>query len=325
MGKENEKQKGNLYAEMPLEIARVIGEPINYQKRVPVELEAIADVIELQPGEFAYRYSAVDTDPDYVMAVAAGGAITPIEKEVVATTGVVPTGLQSRLEWVEVNDILGSPDLQILARKKEAITRGMDKHEIFTILTGIIASTSTPGVSVQSVSAPSGTSKDIYDLIIEAKHKVEDYGDSFVLLAGSTVKEKIDTYDKDKAGSFNYSVTLSAKLRELGIDVIKIFGQYSYAGADRALLDTNTFILLAKNSRYLEGKPVKFVRRIISADIANLMGADVDSAQRALIVNNTPVIDTSNRLAFGVYGYEQITFLVPNPKVICFCDAENAL
>ncbi|MHA1874335.1 MAG: hypothetical protein ACTSVB_09480, partial [Candidatus Heimdallarchaeaceae archaeon] len=207
--------KENLYQNIPLEIAKVIGEPINYQKRVPVELEAIADIVELKPGEFAYRYSATDTDPDYVMAVSAGGAITVIEKTVVATTGVTPTGLQSRLEYVEVNDILGSPDLQILARKKEAITRGMDKHELYTVLTGILNSTATPSVSVQEASYESGD--DIYDLIMKAKHLVEDYGDGFVLLCGSTVKEKIDTFDKDNASSFNYNVTLATKLRELGI------------------------------------------------------------------------------------------------------------
>ena len=119
---------------------------------------------------------------------------------------------------------------------------------------------------------------------------------------------------------------MATKLRELGIEVIKIFGQYSYAGSTRTLLDTKKFILLAKNSRYQEGKPIKFIRRIISADIANLMGADVDSAQRALIVNPTPIINAgTNTLAFGVYGYESVTFIIPNPKAICFCDATSAV
>ena len=160
------------------------------------------------------------------------------------------------------------------------------------------------------------------------KHSVEDYGDSFVLLAGSTAKEKIDTYDKDNASSFNYNVTLMAKLRELGIDVMKVFGKVELTdgGGEQSLLDSKKLVLIAKNSRIAEGKPIKFVRRKVSATIAQLMGANVDAAQRALIVNPTPVnLAGVNTLAYGVYGYESVIFTITNPYAICFCDATSIL
>jgi len=48
-----------------------------------------------------------------------------------------------------------------------------------------------------------------------------------------------------------------------------------------------------------------------------LMGATVDNAQRALIVNPTPVnLAGVNTLAYGVYGYESIIFCITNPKAI---------
>lgn len=307
-----------------LEIAKLVGEPINYQLPVPVELAAIADVTTLEPGDKLWRFTDVETTTDQVLVVNAGGAITAVERSPLGDTQITLSGLHSKLEYVEVNDILASPDLQILARRKEAITRAMDKRELQSIIAGIFASTQTPSsVNVTTVSFASGD--DIYDLIMKAKHAIEDYGDGFVLLCGSTVKEKIDTYDKDNAGTLNYNVTLSAKLRELGIDVMKIFGQVDYNGSDAVLLDAKKFVLLAKNSRIAEGKPVKFVRRKISAEIAKLMGANVDSAQRALIVNPTPVQDAGNVLAFGVYGYESIAFAIPNPKAICTCDATSAV
>jgi len=85
-------------------------------------------------------------------------------------------------------------------------------------------------------------------------------------------------------------------------------------------------ILVARNSTIAEGKPVKFVRRRISSDIAKLMGADVDKAQRALIVNPTPVnVGGTNTLAYGIYGYESQIFTVTNPKAICICDATAIL
>lgn len=307
-----------------LEIARLIGEPINYQLPRPVELDAISDTAEVEPGEHVYRFSDVETTTDQLLVVSAGGAITAVERSPLNDTAITLSGLHSKLEYVEVNDILASPDLQILARRKEAITRGMDKRELQSIITGIFASTRTPSsVSVSSVSYASGD--DIYDLIMKAKQEIEDYGDNYVLLAGSAFKNAIDTYDKDKASTFNYNVTLNQKLKELDIETYKIFGKVDYNGSDAALLNTNKFVLLAKNSRVAEGKPIKFIRRKISADIAKLMGADVTKAQRALIVNPTPVQDSGNVLAFGVYGYESIAFCIPNPKAICTCDATSAI
>ena len=70
-------------------------------------------------------------------------------------------------------------------------------------------------------------------------------------------------------------------------------------------------------------KPVKFVRRRISEEIARQMGASVDASQRAAIVNPVPVQDSGNRLAFGVYGYESVIFCVTNPYAVVYCDATS--
>ena len=313
------------YSNAHLEIAKMIGEPINYALPVPFEVAAIANIVTLEPGEYGYRFSATETTADYILTVSAGGQITPIEASVVADTVISLTGYQSKLEWIEVNDILGSPDLGIFARRKEAIARGMDKNEVKSILDGILANTATPGVNCQTVSYASGD--DIYDLIMKAKQAVEDYGDKFVLLCGTTVKNTIDTYDKETGSSLGFDFRLESRLNDMGIEVVKVFGLLDSA----AILNAAKFVLVAKNSRYQAGKPVTFVRRKISADIANLMGADVTSAQRALIVNPTPVVhatgsaDAQLKLAFGVYGYEQATFIIPNPKALCSCDATSAL
>ena len=60
----------------------------------------------------------------------------------------------------------------------------------------------------------------------------------------------------------------------------------------------------------------------ISPDIAKLMGADVDTAQRALIVNPTPVNKSGiPTLAYAIYGYESNIFTITNPMNICIADA----
>ncbi len=315
-----------------LEISKLIGEPINYQLPVPVELSAIANLEVIDPGEVLWRYTSVDTDLDTILVVdTTDGKLVQVKKSPLGTTAIAFQGLNSKKEYVLVDAVLNSTDTKVLGRKKEAISRGMDKRELKLVLDGIEANTQTPSnANCQSYAIVSGD--DIYDAIMAMKHKVEDYGDGYVLLVGSLVKEAIDTYDKDNAATFNYNVTLSAKLRELGIEVVKIFGKVESTdgGGEEVLLDTKHMILLAKNSRVASGKPIWFVRRRIPADIASLMGADVDAAQRALMVGNVPeIVDfsgtSSNVLGFSVIGYESVIFAIPNPKVIVTCDATSIL
>ena len=308
-----------------LEIAKLIGQPINVQLPVPVELGAIADVFTAEVGEKVWRYTAFDTSLDTCLQVDSAGAITLVKRTPTGDAELTFDGLNSKMEYVLIDDILSETDnVQVLARRKESITRSMDKRELYAIVTALLAKTAgfLPGVNPAEYTV--GSSKDLYDVIIGMKHLVEDYGDGFVLLVGSTVKEKIDTYDKDNVGSFRYNIALISRLREIGIEVIKVFGnvELTDGGGETAIMDSKKLILVAKNSRIAEGKPIKFVRRKISPDIARLMGAEVDSAQRALIVNPTPVNNAGvNTLAYGVYGYESVIWTITNPKAICIADA----
>lgn len=308
----------NLY----LEIAKTIGEPIDVNLPVPVEISEIADTDTAEPGEKLYNLAQLDEEVDEILTIETDCRVNAVKVDPKTDTLVAFQGLNSRLKYVCVDTILngsdgkGNPDLGVLARKKEAITRGMDKLELYRILKAIIDSASIDEISVAS-------NEDLYDVIMKAKHAVEDYGDNYVLLCGSKVKEAIDLYDKKKADNFNYNVTLTAKLAELGITVMKIFGQVKTGDLSSQstvkLLDQNKFILLARNSRLTEGKPIHFVRRRISPDIAQSMGADVDSAQRALFVNPFPVNvggTNPNTLAYGVYGYEAIVEVIKNTKAI---------
>jgi len=295
-----------------LEIAKLIGEPINPNLPVPVAISAIADVDTAEPGEKVYYFSSEDTDDDEIYDVDAEGAITVVKRIPKADTTLTFKGLNSKLEYVLVDSVLSSPDTDVLGRKKGAIARGMDKLELRLILKAVVDSG-----SVATITPVSG--EDLYDVIMRAKHTLEDYGDSYALLCGSAVKEAIDDYDKAKAGTFNYNVALPARLQALGIEVMKIFGTVKTTGdgAMERLLDTNKFIIVARNSTIAEGKPLHFVRRRISAEIAQLMGADVDTAQRALIVNPTPVIVAGvNTLGFGVYGYESFIWAIKNIKAL---------
>ena len=321
-----------------LEISKLIGVPINPSLSVPVEISAIADVSVVEPGEKVFRFDNYDTDVAQILDVDTTNAnITAVKRSPVDDTELTFKGLNSQMEYVHIDDVIDSPDLDVLGRKKLRIASAMDKLELRCILNAIIDG-KTPGMvggthaledAIPEVSLESGD--DLYDVILKMKHQVEDYGDNYVLLAGVTVKEKIDVFDKEKASTFNYSVTLSTKLKELGIDVLKIFGKVKWTGglhnigaggyADDAvatrLLSATKAILVCKNSRIASGKPIIFVRRKISEKIAKLMGAEVDNAQRASIVVPTPVpVTNTQKLAYAVYGYEKIIWAIVNPYAI---------
>ena len=311
-----------------LEIASLIGQPINTQLPVPVELSAIADTFTAEPGEKVWKFSATEDTADVILAVDANGAITVKKRDAVGITEISFSGLNSKLEYVLVDAVLGSADTDLLSRRRESITRGMDKREVKIIIDAILNKTAgaLPGKDPFEVTPVSGD--DLYDLIVAMKHKVEDYGDGYVLLCASDVKEAIDNYDKAINATNVGGVSLPAKLKELGIEVVKMFGKVSSADneAEVAMMASGKMILVAKNSRLQEGKPVKFVRRIIAPDIAKLMGADVDKAQRATIVNPTPVnVAGTNTLAYGIYGYESIVFAIVNPYALCIADATAVL
>jgi hypothetical protein len=306
-----------------LEIAKLIGEPINTQLPVPAQLALIANVETALPGEHVYKYTSMDKDADYILNVDANGVITPVKKSPIGDTALTFSGLNSRLEYVLVDDVLGSPDTKVLGRKKEAITRGMDKAELKIILDAMLADTNVPSnQNVQEVTQDTG--EDLYDMVLKMKHQVEDYGDNFVLLVASDVKEKLDTYDKDHVGDFHYRIGIFETLKNLGVEVVKIFGKVDRGSGEVALLASGKMILIARDSTIARGKPITFVRRMITPDIAKLMGADVDNAQRALIANPVPVqadpgvtgSSRSSLLAYGVYGYESIVMCIPNPLAI---------
>jgi len=313
----------NLY----LEIAKQIGEPIDPALPVPVALGEVADVFTAQPGEKVWRYSTFATSSDYCVDVDANGEMTPVKRTPTGDAELTFKGMNSKLEYVLIDDILGETDnTSVLARRKASITRAMDKREVKLIADALLAKTAgyLPGVNPHEYTVSSGD--DLYDVIMGMKHLVEDYGDKYALLVGSTVKEKIDTYDKDNVGSFNYNITLTARLRELGMNIVKMFGTVDVGAGEVAIMDAKKLILVARDSSIAEGKPIKFVRRIIGADIAKAMGADIDKAQRALIVNPTPVnVAGANTLAYGVYGYESMIFTITNPKAIAICDATSIL
>lgn len=299
-----------------LEIAKVIGQPIDPNLKVPVVISEIANIETALPGEEVKYFSAYDANVDDVYTADANGVITIHKLTPNSATALTFQGLQSKLEYVLINDVMAgsngnSPDTGVLGRKKAGISRGMDKEEVRRLMALCLSQAS------QEVAQGSGV--DLYDLIVKLVHKVEDYGDNYVLLVGSTVKESIDTYDKENVDTFNYKMSIKDYLRDAGIKVIKVAGTFTNtSGASQRMLAVDKLILVALDSTIAAGKPFTFVRRLVNADIAKMMNAE--NAERLLSVAQAPTIidGTNNLLGYGVFGFESVIECMLNKYAIAW-------
>ena len=299
-----------------LVIARDLGQPIDPNLSVPVELAEIANVETAEPGELVRIFDCTDEDAnaDDIYSADANGKLTLHKVSAVTPATLTFVGLQSKLEYVLINEVLPAADQNALARKKAGISRGMDKQEVKRVCDAILALDGDTGEA--DCETVQGSNDDLYDLIVAMVHQVEDYATDYVLLAGSSVKEAIDVYDKVNADNFNYRVGLDEYLRKAGITVIKVVGTVNSG----AILNTSKMILVGRNSKLAAGRPITFVRRKFSKEIAALMNVTEDSPVRAISVAQAPTIiaaDTnSNLLGYGVFGYESIIEAITNYRAI---------
>ena len=323
-----------------LRIAKLIKEPVNYQHRVPVALSKIADEYTAEPGEHVWRIQNIDTNVDVVFVLNADGKLVQIKRSPLQDVELTFVHWNTKKEYVLLSEILDRVDTNALARRKESLTRGMDKKELKTILDALITPTSAvyPANDTTNAGITVVSGDDIYDCFVRAVHKLEDYGDGYEALVGTTVKEKIDTFSKENATTNYYDVRLKAKIAELGVNIYKVYGTVSDSSgnaaaelaADAVLLDKKKFVMVATDSSMVKGKPISFVRRRISPEIAESMGADVDKAQRAIFVGQAPErVDVagvgSDVLGYSVFCYESIIFCVTNPNAVCVGDLTSIL
>ena len=130
-----------MYEGVQLEIAKYIGEPINNNLPVPVEISKIADVHVVEPGEKAWYYASQDTDDDEIYQVnTSTGALTVVKRSPLDVTELTFQGLNSKKEYVLLDSVIQSPDQQVLGRKKARLAHALDKLELRLILAAITAS-----------------------------------------------------------------------------------------------------------------------------------------------------------------------------------------
>ncbi|MFA7247949.1 MAG: hypothetical protein WC169_12375 [Dehalococcoidia bacterium] len=305
-----------------IEIAKYIGQPIDSNLPVSPILAEIADLETAEVGENVYTVVPDDGNGvDTIYTTDSNGTIVSVKVTLGTSTELTFAFLQSKLEYVLVKEVLGSPDKTALARRKASIVRSMDKIEVKRCLDAILA------VSSQEVEQSTGG--DILDLIKALARKVENYGDNMILLCGTTCWNAINDYSKTKVEDNNYELDIDKEIKKLGIEKrMKVIGNIKLdSGSDLAVLDASKMILVARDSSLLKGKPIVFVRRKMSP-IAENAGAEITAEERALFVPEVPAPfynGTTMATGYGVFGFESVIHAVLNYRAVSFATYDASL
>lgn len=296
---------------------QLINEPIDPNLRCPVALVDIVNYKESEPGETVeyFASSAQDRAITDLITVDAAGSIAYVKVALKSVAALTFLGLSSNLETVLIDEILNSKDQGALAAKKEGIIRGMDNEEVRRILNLCLAAAS------QEITKDTG--EDLLDVIIKMKQKVSDYADDYILLVASDVMDAIERYDKENVTSFNYKMSIHDEIAKLGIKkVIKVLGQTRFDASTASVLAAGKAILVGRNSQLAAGRPIHFLRRKFTKEIAELSGAG-EGAVRLVKVLETPYVVNSandNTLGYGVFGYESIIQVLTNYRAVSWSD-----
>jgi len=291
-----------------LEIAKIIGEPIDPQKPYPDVLTAIADTDTALPEDYIYYFDALlETDKVYI--ITSSGSVT--QENVVPDTPVLLSfaDIASPEYYVKITDLAKAKE-RTLARKVATINRAMNAYETYKLISLIDAAVQAD----KKFTLTSGTSTFNYQNLVYMIDSIQDYSDTFHLLAGTTIDRDIRLWD----WTDNKYTSLKSALGDLNVTVHRQFGSVT--------VDDVAVSILAPTYAYLVGvstpmgKPILWVRKQLN-DIDFLGGAlydNGDKPERLVFVSPNPVQveGTARFLAVAITGLEEYAAAVKNPYAL---------
>lgn len=287
-----------------LELAKIIGEPKDPRKPYPDVLTAVCEIETAEPTDYVYYFDVLlETDKVYI--ITATGAVT--QQNVTADTPASMTfvDLASPEYYVKLTDLASAKE-KTLARKVATINRAMNAYETYKIIQLIDAAVP----AANKFTLRSGVDHFDYKDMVLMIDSIQDYADSYHLIAGTTIDRDIKLWDWED----NKYSSLKAALADLNVTIHRQFGQVTIDGSATDIISA-TYAYLVGTSTAV-GKPVLWVRKKLN-DIDLLGGAlyeNGEKPERLVFVSPNPVqVESSGRyLAVGITGFEEFAAAVTN-------------
>ena len=286
----------------PLEIARIIGEPVDPRKPYTDVVSAVCELDTADPNEYVYYFDVLN-ETDIVYTITGTGAVT--------STNVTPDSpalftfidVATPEYYVKITDLANAKE-STLARKLKTINRALNMYENKYIFD--LASAAAAG-SGQAHTLTSGQMRFSYNDLITMVQDVVDYGDNYILLVGSEIDTDMKLWDWND----NKYHSMIEAFNDLGVEKVRMgVGNITIdANSPVRQLEANKAYLIARSTEM--GRPFLFVRKNLN-DI-DLLGAAIkqngEKPQRLVFASPNPITasgGTSRYLAVGLTGYEQI-------------------
>ena len=305
-----EETKGNPYSS--LEVAKILGEPKDPRRPYTMLQSTICETASADPEDYVYSFDVL-MDTDKVFTITATGELT--QTHVVPDAPVLLTFIDVATDeyYIKITDLAKKKE-DVLARKTTTINRALNAYEnrlIVAAIDGAVQTANQHGLS-------SGKTGFSYDVLVDMIDGVQDYGDKFVLIAGTAVAKDIVLWDWTE----NKYHSLKEALGDLNVEIIRVNQTVTIDGGSTAVIASTKAYLVATDTEV--GKPVLFVRKKLDsiASLGGVISQSGEQPERLIISSNNPVsvLSGSNRyLAVGVTGYEELVVSVINPYALaCF-------
>ena len=293
----------------PLELAKIIGEPLDPRKPYTDVIESVCFTDTAEPNEYVYYHVATNVT-NQVYTITSTGTVTSS-----AVTPETPTQFTfvdnaTPEYYVKINELASAKEAT-LARVLKLINQTLNMKENKYIFDLAIAG------AQNSQTLTSAQMRFSYNDLVEMLLDVIDYGDNYVLFAGSQIDQDILLWDWND----NKYQSLAQAFSNLNIKKIRMgIGNLTVDTNQAARqLAANKALLIATSTEL--GKPLVFVRKKLN-DI-DLLGATIkqegEKPQRLVFVSPNPITasgGTTRYMAIGITGYEQIVAACVNGYAI---------
>jgi len=314
-------EKDTIYS--PLEVARIIGQPLDPRKPYPQIIEEVCEVDTAEPEDYLYYFDVlVETERVYV--ITATGAVTQEYVTLDTPAQLQFVDLASPEYYIKLTDYASRKE-DAIARKKRTINWALNSYESWRIIQLLDAASTTSG---HLNTIESGYTRFNFAELISMIEDVQDYGDNYVLIAGAKIDKDILLWDWND----NKYQSMLAAWDRLNIKKIRMslagsaqtFQYHTGTSGDvletTSILGTKVAYLVARDNAGGLGKPLLFVRKKLDSvkNLGGVMSEDGTQPERLVFVSPNPitVTGTARYLAIGLTGYEQIASAVTNPYAV---------
>lgn len=292
-----------------LEIARVIGQPVDPRKPYSNLVNAICETDTADASDYVYSYD-VNQDTDYIYTITSTGAIT--DSAVTPDTPTVLTfaDIASPHYYVKITDLAKAME-KTLARKKATINRALNAEENYQVVQLLDAAAVGRG-NVNDLK--SGETSFNYAHVIDMIFQLIDYAEDYVLVEGNQIAQDIKLWD----WTDNKYHSLKEAFADLGIEEQRVNQTVTRDGTSTSVLASTTAYLVGRKTEE-PTRPILWVRKRLD-DVSRLGGViytDGDKPERLVFVTPNPILVSSTRyLAVGITGFEEYTCATTNSYAV---------